>query len=167
MFLVASARITRLTIAPLLAFWIAGAGCLFGCEVKVLAAEHQPANVVDLMAEVSGEACASSSAGHSCCARENANKQSSSFSRDNSSDAKGLGVAILPGNPSGSMSGCPFAVNDSVLVGKRSGTEAVATNSAEVVPKQLEPLAQVTYLPNRLRLANRGHTYLLGCVFLI
>lgn len=167
MFLVASAKITRLTIAPLLALWIAGAGCLFGCEVKVLAAEHHPPNVVDLMAEASGEACASSSAGHSCCAREHPNKQSSNISKDNSSEFQDVGVAILPGNPSGSMSGCPFAVNDSVLVGKRTGNEAVATNSAEVVPKQLEPLAQVTYPPNRLRLPNRGHTYLLGCVFLI
>jgi hypothetical protein len=162
MFLVASARITRLTLGPLLALWIAGAGCLFGCEVKIFAAEHHPTSGVEVLSEASGEACASS-AGHSCCAKNQPNKQAS----NNASKTDNTGITILPGSPSGSMSGCPLAVGETVLVGKRSDDKTVAANPVEIVPKQLEPLNQSTHLPNHLRLPNRGHTYLVCCVFLI
>src|SRR5687767_14806539 len=86
MWALSSSKIVRFLVAPLLSLWVAGAGCLLGCEGMVAAAaaaangqnsnvaqhsEHGPAIVA------SGHACSSggpsagssdnSNGSHNCC----------------------------------------------------------------------------------------------------
>src|ERR1700741_3604823 len=72
-------KLVRTVLALVLAFWVAGAGCLLGCEGMITAAASEDSKVAqyvtgDLNLVVSGEACASAKT-HDCCAKRNRGAQ--------------------------------------------------------------------------------------------
>src|SRR5690349_7796540 len=71
----------RLVLSLSLVLWVGGAGCVFGCQARAMAAVDQGAAAtdhnqahLDLSTLVSGEACASP-ADHSCCAKHQASSR--------------------------------------------------------------------------------------------
>src|SRR6185436_15980021 len=75
--LLSSIRILRVVLGFAVALWMAGAGCMLGCEnmVSAVAAnDHHPATKGSELV-VSGDACASMQ-GHDCCAKRKSVAQS-------------------------------------------------------------------------------------------
>ena len=168
-----TARIVRFVLAPLLSLWIAGAGCMLGCEGMVAAAAAEPGSSPEKHSShpsgrkativASGEAC-SSSGSHSCCAKR-ASETKPAIKRSSKSDTTLLTVG---GSSSGMMKGCPLAVSRAAIAAKIRDNEVAAAPAlahsalaADNFPEQTAPLS------TPLRLPNRGHTYLCCCVFLI
>ena len=166
----------RAGLGLVLSFWIAGAGCMFGCQ-NMLAAAAVSNDATSLEQDhatiVSGDACASSGA-HDCCAKK---KAATSRGRTTVAVARpSLQTAALisqtesfRGGSSGSRKDCPLALSRAVAVTKSIDSKQVAVTFAPA-PKALfvapSPERQ-TSLASKARLPNRGHTYLSCCVFLI
>src|SRR5919106_2044714 len=71
-------KIVRVALSLVVAFWMAGAGCLLGCENMVAnAAVHAPAQANTLTIVASGDACATKRS-HDCCASRKKAPQTSS-----------------------------------------------------------------------------------------
>ena len=160
-----SIRIVRVVLALAVAFWMAGAGCLLGCENMAAAANSvttMPSSSVPIIA--SGEACASMHA-HDCCAKHG--RQRTSTVSAESRNLQPPLTANLGGTP-GSMMDCPLAVNATAALSKakqdQSGSVLLLTSSNSSIPSLQE---QASALSPPARLPNRGHTYLRCCVFLI
>lgn len=160
MFKLASAKITRMTLVPLLAVWVAGAGCLFGCEIMAAGHDSGPGSVQKLSTIVSGEVCASSKS-HDCCAKSR-NKASA---HDGPSES-GAPV-VLPNGSSGSMLRCPLAVNTTAIITKVGFKDATATVETFYVTPPQKPVELSTSRSTPLHLPDREHTYLRCCSFLI
>lgn len=168
-----STRIVRLILAPLLSLWVAGAGCMMGCEGMVAAAATIPGSTSSKHSDqhagrkasivASGHAC-SSSGSHSCCAR-NAGVTKPEAKQTSKSD---FALVTLGGSSSGMMKDCPLAVSRAAIAAKIRINEVAA---APVLANSILPaesfLEQTAPLFTPLRLPNRGHTYLRCCVFLI
>lgn len=169
-----SARIVRVSLALAVAFWMAGLGCLVGCDNMVSAATSteiaSAANSTAIV--VTGEACASMQS-HDCCAKRYAHAAAKTIT--NSTSNKGQFVAdainrIVPalGGTFPAMMDCPLAVNATAAL-----TEARPDQSQSALPwgseiASLSNLLEQTSASARpLRLPNRGHTYLHCCSFLI
>lgn len=160
-------KMVRVVLAFALAFWVAGAGCLLGCEGMMTAAASESSKVAhpatsDLNLVVSGDACASAKS-HDCCAKRNQRAQAKA------QPAEKQAATLVETNPASSaMSDCPLALSRTVVVAK-SGTRE--TSSATTVPKANLPtqnlIEQPAPLVSQVRLPNRGHTYLRCCSFLI
>ena len=163
-----SVRLVRAGLALAVAFWMAGAGCMLGCENMVTAAASNgnatPAN--GLAAIVSGEACASAQS-HGCCAKHKSTSRQTSAPKQVASSRTAPGAEVATAPPA-SMVDCPLALNATAALAK-SGTEK--TNSAVLAATVTNPVTTtLTYhsaFLHPLRLPNRGHTYLRCCVFLI
>jgi len=158
-----------------LSFWIAGAGCMFGCQ-NMLAAAAVSNDATSLKQDhatiVSGDACASSGA-HDCCAQ----KKATSRARTPVAVARpSLQTAALisqtesfRGDSSGSRKDCPLALSRAVAVTKSSDSKQVAVTFAPALKALFvapSPERQTSFA-SKARLPNRGHTYLSCCVFLI
>ena len=164
-----SIRIVRVTLALAVGFWMAGAGCLLGCEGIVAAAssgEAQP-QVSDTTVVASGEACASMGS-HDCCATRNKHGQTSNSTTPAPAATSTSTFTSVLGQTPTSMMDCPLAVNASAALSKTNhdssaGPLLLARPSGFVphLEEQTRPLSQ------QIRLPNRGHTYLRCCVFLI
>lgn len=167
MWAASSARIVRLVLAPALGLWVAGAGCMFGCERMVAAAQnphssatthsrHKPTIVA------SGHAC-SSSKSHDCCKKLSV--------AENSTPSRGTGRAdtlITSYRSSSEWTRCPLAVSRALIVAKAQGGEMSAAPMVESSSLPSDDLrVQTAPLSPPLRLPNRGHTYLRCCAFLI
>lgn len=160
----ASARITRLTIAPLLALWVAGAGCLFGCEFDIMAAENGGSHGSNqkLSSIVSGEACASSKS-HDCCSgRANKSSRTPSVNQERVPSEP----MVLP-DGSGAMLGCPLATQGTAVITKVGFKDASAAAPVNPVTALQNPGEQRHSSSTHFHLPNRGHTYLRCCTFLI
>jgi len=172
--LLSSIRILRLALALAVALWMAGAGCMLGCENMVSAAapgdHHSATKVSELI--VSGDACASMH-GHDCCAKrsgksvaQSAKKSAQSHARVENAPA-GLTTSQFEATSSG-MFDCPLAMNaNAALTKSRPDQSNVATLSQGLTPAVSNTSEQTTVLGRPLRLPNRGHTYLRCCAFLI
>ena len=171
-----SFRIIRVTLAFAVALWMAGAGCLLGCENAVTAASTNDHHTTESLA-VSGAACAAhSSAKHWVKVKHSANGNSGSKS-SNSKSIKAPGTktrssaaakTLSFGSRPASMMDCPLAVNATAALSKAGSDNAkvgLALTSAN--KPLLSSLEQRPGLIPPLRLPNRGHTYLRCCVFLI
>lgn len=163
----AAAKIIRVTLAIAVALWMAGAGCLLGCENAVMAASSLSVAVSD-SPTVSGDACASSRS-HDCCAKR---KSISSHPQRAPGITSNLPVNTLASGlgaiPSPSMADCPLAVNASAVVSRArqdQSSDGIPLDRLNVALPVLRE--QVLALSSPLRLPNRGHTYLRCCVFLI
>jgi hypothetical protein len=164
-----SGKIVRLLLAPALSLWIAGVGCMFGCENMVAAAgqsgTRQPAKLAghNLAIVATGDAC-SSAKSHDCCAKRKTKSQHNSRPTETSN------ATLIASDQSSSseMMGCPLAVNATAVVTKSSSKQVAAPAAlpdSTLLGVNLQE--QNASLSTRARLPNRGHTYLRCCVFLI
>ena len=167
-------KIVRGSLGLALSLWIAGAGCMFGCQTMTAfattrdeAGEHEPS----LAAIVSGDACAASGS-HDCCAKKKAEAKTK-----NANNRLTLKLATLISQseslntvPSSGGRECPLALSRAIAITKRSdnnkqsATPAVIAVTTPAIPV---PAEQHAALSRPSRLPNRGHTYLRCCVFLI
>ncbi len=166
-------RLVRKLAVITLSLWLAGAGCLLGCEgvATAAASDHhelssnssQTSTVV-----VEGDECASTE-GHSCC-----KKKARSPKKQTAAPASEAHARSLPGSPgrklnestTSGMKACPFAISRALSVAKlRDGQLSATIPFAYVLPaavrEQKLALSPLSPLPNR------GHTYLHCCSFLI
>lgn len=166
-----STRIVRFVVVPILSLWIAGAGCMMGCEGMVAAA---PAGPIPGQEKDSGHHSARKAAivasGH--CSASGSHTRSTSNAGETKQAVKRtdrLDTTLLKqgGSPSGRMN-CPLAVSRAVIAAKIRINEIAAAPElphsnlpAENVLDWTSPFSSTTRLPNR------GHTYLRCCVFLI
>lgn len=160
MFKVATAKITRLTLVPILVFWVAGTGCLIGCEKLVLAAiqtghHNRMGDVIE-----AGESCAAKKS-HDCCT-----KQSKKVARTLASENAQFEF-VVPSRTSESF-GCPLAANRTAVLGKvgsipgPTALDTIRLSGPDDSSARLASKENPNLVP-----ANRGHTYLRCCVFLI
>lgn len=209
-----STRFARYLLSPLLAVWVAGGGCLLGCEGKILAAVQETAGILvshgtkahepathELFTESrvarsqivqEGASCATGQS-HHCCARTPAKKSGArtagpsknvSISRNPAVTATTpekirigasqallftAGSAVIFGNsPSGTMEGCPLAVNATAIVSSfRNDQSSLALTSAPSTLRWLTSLKQTPPPVPPPRIPSLNHTYLNCCVFLI
>jgi hypothetical protein len=192
-----SLRIVRVTLALAVAFWMAGAGCLLGCENMVSAAAHAgevtpgtsaatTANTANIV--VAADACASMHA-HDCCARRKTPSVAKSHTGSGNTPTvkpadkpqanqpgreamlttadHGATVAELIA-PVSTMMDCPLAVNATAALSKARPDESGGELlTARTVGSFSYFKEQLTALTPPSLLPNRGHTYLRCCVFLI
>lgn len=162
MFDLVSARFTRLTLVPVLALWIAGTGCLLGCESRAQAATARQSSTNEDSDVVVADACASSKS-HGCCQKQGRAEPG----QQGEGSASPLARLIDLPDQSGATLGCPFATSRVALFTKvRDNASPHALNQR---PLPLLPLsvAELSPLSDSLLPRDRGHTYLRCCVFLI
>ena len=178
--LLSSLRIVRVSLALAVAFWMAGAGCMLGCENMATAAAatsiESPASSPIV---ASGEACASRHS-HDCCAKRGAHSSAKvtakpasdklqfvADSRKKIPDEAHDKLESLEQSPT-SMMNCPLAVNAAAVLSKAgSDQSSVALAPSIAIASLSNSPEQTTAFARPLRLPNRGHTYLRCCVFLI
>ena len=167
-----SFRILRVTLAFAVALWMAGAGCLLGCEKYSAAAStnlKQPVEATESVA--TGGTCAHhrANAKHVSNAQQVSNSLSAGANKSEAtkrSAANALTFAF--GARPSSMMDCPLAVNTTAALSKTGTDNAYAQVALTSVNQSaLDSLEQTTALASPPRLPNRGHTYLRCCVFLI
>jgi hypothetical protein len=164
-----AARIVRYLLAPLLSLWIAGAGCMLGCEGMMasaasLATSSTPAVDHTLSNVVSGDACSSShTKSHDCC-----KKRATQTKPVVSEPAVNSAGPEMRSSSSETMNGCPLAVSRAAVIGKVRGGDPAHANavSQSIIPHLVSSERPSPDFPIA-RLPNRGHTYLRCCVFLI
>jgi hypothetical protein len=170
-----SARTVRLLLAPLLSLWVAGAGCMLGCEGMVSAAAGTGTSIAEhsdhgATIVASGHACSSgeTNRSHDCCKTKSAQTNSEEPEVGNTAAANPAAALIsLAESSSGVMGNCPFAVSRAAIIAKtRNGDVSNSPVLGHVVLPS-RSVAQTVSLSSPLRLPNRGHTYLRCCVFLI
>jgi hypothetical protein len=160
-------KMARVGLATTLMLWVAGAGCLLGCEGMMTAAASEGSARAhhvngDLNLVASGEACASAKS-HDCCAKRNHRAQPKAQLLEKQT------ATLVETDPSTSgMTACPLAMSRTVVVAKKGAdeTRSVSTVANANLPTQT-PIAQPDPVVSQLRLPNRGHTYLRVCSFLI
>lgn len=176
-----SSKLVRYPSAFALSLWIAGIGCIFGCEGRVAGAVNHPAyegQQSEHARLAAGHSC--SSAGfHSCCAK---NAQSRAAKPGWHRSPTGFHGEIqkswtaedlepklsTTNNPSSGLKDCPFAVSRITVAAQgrnlvMGATPAVSHTSLHTASS----LRQRLILSGPSRVSNRGHTYLRCCVFLI
>jgi hypothetical protein len=173
-----SVRIVRVSLALAVAFWMAGFGCLLGCENMVNAQTDteiaSAANSTPIV--VTGEACASMES-HDCCAKRKAHSAAKAVAKPAAD--KDQFVASAGNVPSDSlflalganipsMMDCPLAVTATAALTKaRPDQSHIAFPSRSEIASLSNPPEQISAFARPLRLPNRGHTYLHCCSFLI
>ena len=166
-------RLARKLAVITLAFWLAGAGCLLGCEGMAAAASDEHSNLTSSSNHnslvVEGDACASTE-GHDCCKKKSraARKQATTVPAAEVSQSAELNLTSTKLNESSTsgVKACPFAVSRALSVAKLRDGQLHATGlspmlSLGAVTEQKLVLSAISALPNR------GHTYLRCCSFLI
>ena len=160
-------RLIRVALALTVAFWMAGAGCMLGCESMVAAATNVPTGPADSALVASGEACASKR-GHDCCAKQEGKRTHKAHAKSKNLQIPTDAFTTNLSGTSTSMIDCPLAVNASAALSRakhdQSSSVLLLTHANPSVPSLQE---QVAALSPPTRLPNRGHTYLRCCVFLI
>ena len=165
MWSISSARIVRVVLAPALSLWVAGVGCLLGCEGRVAAATkpgsdagHHNATLVG-----TGHAC-SSRKSHSCCA----NGKTKLKPEAEPNKSANTTLITVRKSSSGMMQDCPLAINRAAVAAKIRSVEVSATSAIGLSTFHAGGFHEQTIpLSTPPRLPNRGHTYLRCCVFLI
>ncbi len=158
-------KMARMGLAAALMLWVAGAGCLLGCEGMTTAAASEgsvQAYHGDLSLVVSGEACASAKS-HDCCAKRNHRTQPKAQRLEKQT------ATLIETDPSTSgIADCPLAMSRTVVSAKKStdDTRSATTVANANLPIQ-NPIEQPEPVVTQLRLPNRGHTYLRVCSLLI
>ena len=170
-----AASIFRVSLVSILSLWIAGAGCMFGCQNMIAAAgTGSNASAVEhgLAAIVSGEACAAKGS-HDCCAQKKAETKAKTQNANTRVSLKlatqlSQSESLKPRRSSG-MRECPLALSRAVAITKATDSKQFADSIATTLtrPVVADSPEQHTALSPIGRLPNRGHTYLRCCVFLI
>ena len=142
-----SVAIRRLA-AYTLVLWLAGAGCIIGCSGEVVGAapaDESPASIRE-------DSCPAFS-GHGCCHRAESTGDTAS-------------VRTLPKYPE-NIFRCPLAGQTADPARKVSSSDAPPALEAHGLWAAPEALISATLPASRLRVPDRGGTYLRCCVFLI
>jgi hypothetical protein len=164
-------RKLRLILASLLSLWIAGAGCMLGCEsmTAMAAGESAPTTHQNPTHTIvaSGDVCASGEANssHSCCKKNKSTtkKVAAPTTRDFDYSLPQVG-----GTSSGTMNSCPLAMGRATVLAKPHSRDVTASLApARSFLPELDFNELTAPLSTPLRLPNRGHTYLHCCAFLI
>jgi hypothetical protein len=164
-----SIGIVRIALALTVALWMAGAGCLLGCENMVSAAgsNNGAAAPGSLTIVAAGDVC-SSAHSKDCCARHGSKVGARPAAKSSTSATVGALLPEVGAVPSSMMDSCPLAVNATAALSKAKqdqSSSVLPANPATAVPSNTP--GQTIALSNRPQLANRGPTYLHCCVFLI
>jgi hypothetical protein len=158
-----STKLLRVMISFSLVFWIAGFGCIFGCESQAMAGAEAHHGTAALRA-TSGTSC-HKAAEHSCCSKRahSANKTpaKAGLSELLLTSARGIEMA------GGMMRECPMGLNAKALGTKPRTDEAATAIAFEPIDLPLFNAVGATATTAPSFLNNRGHTYLRCCVFLI
>jgi hypothetical protein len=162
-----SIRIVRLSLALAVAFWMAGAGCLLGCQnmasaatLSEVATQQDTPQLID-----SGDACASSQS-HHCCGKHRGHSAAKTTARAERAETATTEPA-LAATPE-TMIDCPLAINATAALSKFGSDQssvALLPISGRTSLSVLQERTKAFARP--LRLPNRGHTHLRYCVFLI
>jgi hypothetical protein len=162
-------KIVRLLLATSLSLWVAGAGCILGCEGMIASAANGGSVETHHSDEgqtvvASGHACSSGEVNksHDCCKKSSENVKPAAPTKNN------VALFELSGSSSGAMNGCPLAVSRASVVAKTRDSDLnSAPASAQSILPDSNSAERTAPLSTPLRLPNRGHTYLRCCVFLI
>lgn len=148
------AAFLRFVLAPALILWMAGVGCVFGCERGSAAR----ANVLAATALSAAESCPARRT-HDCCTSKNA------VVRKNISSPS-LRIITLNELRSDLVEGCPMSLNSKAAISKGSTHDAEPASDRESLASPIG--SEPTFLKaNPLPVRNRSGTYLRCCVFLI
>ena len=162
-----SIRIVRVALALAVGLWMAGAGCMLGCENMMTAAASNdvasPAGSSIIVA--AGGACASMHS-HDSCPKHRTHSAAKTTAHSNTTMTS-TPLPELTATP-GTMMDCPLAVNATAALSKVGSDQAslALPSSSERSPLGNSP-EQTSAFARPLRLPNRGHTYLRCCTFLI
>ena len=168
---VSQIKILRLLLATMLSLWVAGAGCILGCEGMVASAasgadlESMHHSDKGQTVVASGHACSSgeTNKSHDCCKKNSETVKPAATPQN--SDAS---IFELSGSSSGEMKDCPLAVSRASVVVKNRGSDLESAPAlAQSILPELKSAERTAPLSPPLRLPNRGHTYLRCCVFLV
>ena len=118
-------RLVRKLAVITLAFWLAGAGCLLGCEGMAVAAPAEQLNLTSRPNQgstlvVEGDACASTE-GHSCCKKKSHSAKrvpAAAVEQANTRAANDSPVRTLNESSTSGMRACPFAISRALSVAK-------------------------------------------------
>ena len=166
--------VRKLTVITL-AFWLAGAGCLLGCEGMSAAAAADHLNPTSSSNQtptliVEGDACASTE-GHGCCKKKSraATKQPTGAAAAEVHPGAKPDLTPTKFNESSTsgMKACPFAISRALSVAKLRDAHMSATAEVSPVLPVQAVREQKLVLSTLSPLPNRGHTYLRCCSFLI
>jgi hypothetical protein len=163
-----STTILRIVLAFTLSFWIAGAGCILGCEGMVVSAAAAPA--ADTAMHQGHHPQATSkvvASGKHCSSKSRGSKHGTKSKPELKTLDRSTAV---PDTLERASSGkdCPLGVGRAVVATKvRNGdVDADPALAHQISPADFV-LERTSPLSPPSRLANRGHTYLHCCVFLI
>jgi len=162
MFYLVSARFTRITLVPMLALWIAGTGCLLGCESRAQAATSRQSFTSEDSGVVVADACASSRS-HGCCQKQGRAEPSQQVEDSATPFARLVDLS----DQSGAMLECPFATSRVALFTKIRDNASPPALNQRSLPLLPLSLAKFSTLSDSFLPRDRGHTYLRCCVFLI
>lgn len=162
-----------------LGFWLAGAGCLLGCEGMVTAAAGQETHLSSHSSQTSpivaeGNAC--SSEGHSCCKKKASEVRRTRAVHDanaevlvraNAPTTQDFTEGRLAESSTNGMNKCPFAISRALAVAKIHDSQMGATAAVSHESPAARVREQKSSLSTLSPMPNRGHTYLSCCAFLI
>ena len=154
-----AAKMQRTTIAIGLSLWIAGFGCIFGCETFGMSTAHAAAAASTEIKTSPNQSC-HKAAEHSCCTRRH---QSQS---PEPSAVVGVALLMLGEVGGDSVRECPMALNAKGLSTRERFDEAGAIQSwSRLGVPVFDPTDPLTGPPSFQH--NKGSTYLQCCAFLI
>ena len=137
--------IARRLAASVLVLWLAGVGCIIGCEMNVAAAHKD-----ESLTASEGESCPTSS-GHDCCKED---------------DGDGAGNVRLPKHTT-NVSCCPLAGVSADAARKISIKDVPLAVAGSGLPVASDSRTSTPLPTYQLRVPDRGSTHLRCCVFLI
>ena len=138
--------ITRRLACLVLALWLAGVGCIIGCEMNTAAAAPKE----EAQTATEDESC-DASAGHDCCQKK-----------------KGDGTRYLGSSQTGRHSSCcPLAALSADPTRKISTKDAPLAVAGSGLPGASASRIPTQHTSYKLRVPDRGSTHLRLCVFLI
>lgn len=141
---------------------------MLGCESMVAMASASSAGTTrphtSQTIVASGDVCASAEpkSSHGCC------KKNKPTAKNDSDPALEAFMPEAGGSSSGAMNNCPLAMGRAAVVAKSHSRDVSVTPALAGSPLPELKVNELTApLSARLRLPNRGHTYLHCCAFLI
>ncbi len=168
-------RLFRKSAVVTLALWLAGAGCLLGCESIATATPGEHHNLSSSSKQsstlvVEADACASTE-GHGCCKKKSraARRQPSAApaAEMHAAADRDLTSRKLTESTTSGMKACPLAISRALSVAKIGDSQKSAILASYYVLPSVAGREQKLALSTLSPLPNRGHTYLHCCSFLI
>ena len=147
--------IVRRLAAVALVLWLAGIGCIVGCEMYVAAAQatDQAAQL-----EVSSDESCPTASGHGCCKE---------VDESTPANVRLELVSVVPHKDFPDTSCCQQTSVTSDPARKLSANGKMVSVSGGSMPVESDSRTSTPFPANRVRVPDRGSTHLRCCVFLI